>query len=446
MGNRYVVIGGIAAGMSAASRIKKVDKGAEVIVLEKGEFISYGACSMPYYIANPDGDYKDLIVLTVDDARDKRGIDVRTNHLVLGISPNEKRVFYKELISGKEKSINYDRLVIATGASPVKPPIPGIDNENVFSLRTLNDGVAIKKFIEEKKPKKAVIIGAGYIGLEMAESFKESGLDVTIVEMLEKPMPNYNGEIINSILKTLEGNGVKAYFNTTVERIDNDRVITTSGEFEADIVLLATGVKPNSKLAKDAGIELGVNGAIAVDSKMETSISGIFAAGDCAESIHRITNRKTYVPLGTVANKQGRVAGLNAARELARFPGVIKSAEFKLFDKEVASCGLTLNDALNEGFDPVEIVITASSAAHGYKYKYPIQVAMIGDKKTGKLLGCQMIGKTGVAHRINIVATAIFNGNTVKEFSMFDLAYAPPFSPVWDPVLVAANVLSGKLK
>ena len=239
---------------------------------------------------------------------------------------------------------------------------------------------------------------------------------------------------------------MKAYFNTKVERIDDKKVVTDKAEFDADIVLLATGVKPNSKLAKESGIELGVNEAIAVDSKMETSVSGIYAAGDCAESIHRITNRKIYVPLGTVANKHGRVAGLNAARELTRFPGAIKSAEFKLFDKEVASCGLTLSEAFEQGFDPVEVSITASSSAHGYKYKYPIQVAMIGDKKTGKLLGCQMIGKTGVAHRINIVATAIFNGNTVKEFSMFDLAYAPPFSPVWDPVLVAANVLGGKLK
>ncbi len=446
MSNRYIVIGGIAAGMSAASRIKKVEPGAEVIVFEKGDFISYGACSMPYYISNPEGDYKDLIVLTVDDARNKRGIDVRTKHLVLGISPNEKRVFYKELISGKEKSIDYHKLIIATGASPVKPPIAGVDNENVFSLRTLDDGIKIKNFIAEKKPKKAVIVGAGYIGLEMCESFKESGLEVTVVEMLEKPMPGYNSKIIDSILDTLTENGVKAYFNTTVERIEENKVITTAGEFEADIVLLATGVRPNVALAKEAGIELGVNGAIAVDSKMETSISGIYAAGDCAESIHRITNRKTYVPLGTIANKHGRVAGLNAARELARFPGAIKSAEFKLFDKEVASCGLTLDEALADGFDAVEIAITASSAAHGYKYRYPIHVAMIGDRKTGRLLGCQMIGKTGVAHRINIVATAIFNGNTVKEFSMFDLAYAPPFSPVWDPVLVAANVLSGKLK
>ncbi len=446
MKNRYVVIGGIAAGMSAASRIRKVEPGAEVIVFEKGEFISYGACSMPYYISNPDGNYKDLIVLTVEDAKNKRGIDVRTNHLVIGISVNERRVFYKDLISGKEKSINYDRLIIATGASPVKPPIAGVDNENVFSLRTLDDGIAIKKFIAENNPKKAVIVGAGYIGLEMAESFRERDMDVTILEMLEKPMPNYNPEIIDLILKTLEDNGVKAYFNTKVERIDDKKVVTDKAEFDADIVLLATGVKPNSKLAKESGIELGVNEAIAVDSKMETSVSGIYAAGDCAESIHRITNRKIYVPLGTVANKHGRVAGLNAARELTRFPGAIKSAEFKLFDKEVASCGLTLSEAFEQGFDPVEVSITASSSAHGYKYKYPIQVAMIGDKKTGKLLGCQMIGKTGVAHRINIVATAIFNGNTVKEFSMFDLAYAPPFSPVWDPVLVAANVLGGKLK
>jgi len=446
MKNRYVVIGGIAAGMSAASRIKKVDKNSEVIVLEKGEFISYGACSMPYYIANPEGDYKDLIVLSVEDAINKRGIDVRTNHLALGISVNEKRVFYKELTSGKEKSIDYDRLVIATGASPIKPPIAGVDNDNVFSLRTLNDGIRIKKFIEEKKPKKAVIVGAGYIGLEMAESLTSLGIQVVIIEMLEKPMPLYNESIVETILKTLEENGVKTYFSSKVERIEGNKVYSTAGEFDADMILLATGVKPNVSLAKDAGIELGVKGAIAVDSKMETSVSGIYAAGDCAESINRITNRKIYVPLGTVANKHGRIAGLNAARELARFPGAIMSAEFKLFDKEVARCGLTLKEAIDDGFDPVEIVITASSAAHGVKERYPIQVAMIGDRKSGKLLGCQMIGKKGVAHRINIVATAIFNGNTAKEFSMFDLAYAPPFSPVWDPVLIAANVLSGKLK
>ncbi len=446
MNNKYVIIGGVAAGMSAASRIKKIDKSAEVVVFEKGEFISYGACGMPYYISNPDGDYRDLIVLTVEDARNKRGIDVRTNHLVMGISPNEKRVYYKELISGKEKSIAYDRLVIATGASPVKPPIPGVDNDNVFSLRTLKDGIKIKNFIKDRKPKKAVIIGAGYIGLEMAESLKECGIEITLIEMLEKPMPQFNEKIINEILTTLQENGVNTFFSTVVERIDTNKVITDKGEFDADFVLLATGVKPNTQLAKDAGIELGIKGAIAVDSKMETSVSGIYAAGDCAESIHRITNRKIYVPLGTIANKQGRVAGLNAARELVRFPGAIKSAEFKLFDREVASCGLTLKEAIEEGFDPVEITITASSAAHGYKERYPIHIAMIGDRKTGKLLGCQMIGKTGVGHRINIVATAIFNGNTAREFSMFDLAYAPPFSPVWDPVLIAANVLSGKLK
>ncbi len=446
MSERFVVIGGIAAGMSAASRIKKVKPDSEVIVFEKGEYISYGACSMPYYISNPEGDYRDLIVLSVDDAREKRKIDVRTNHFVLGISPTEKRVFYRELISGKEKSINYDRLVIATGAFPVKPPVGGVDEDYVFSLRTLDDGIKIKEFINEKKPRSAVIIGAGYIGLEMAESFKELGLDVTIVEMLEKPMPDYNEKIISTILQTLKENGVKAFFNARVERIEDNIVYSTAGNFRADIVLLATGIKPSVKLAKDAGIELGENGAIAVDSKMETSVSGIYAAGDCAESIHRLTNRKVYVPLGTVANKHGRIAGLNAARETIRFPGVIKSAEFKLFDREVARCGLTLREAMEEGFDPVEVSITASSSAHGYRHRYPIQIAMIGDRRTGKLLGAQMIGKVGVAHRINIVATAIFNGNTVKEFSMFDLAYAPPFSPVWDPVLIAANVLSGKLK
>jgi len=230
-----------------------------------------------------------------------------------------------------------------------------------------------------------------------------------------------------------------------VERITEKGVRLTDRLVEADLVLLAKGIRPNGKLAEEAGIRLGVAGAIAVDQRMETSIAGIFAAGDCAESYHRISNKKIYVPLGTVANKHGRVAGLNCARQSARFPGAISSAEFKLFEMEVARTGMTLHEALENGFEAEEIVITASSAAHGYPESVPIQVEMVGDKQSGRLLGAQMIGAAGVAERINIIAVAIFNGNTVDEFSMFDLAYAPPFSPVWDPVLVAANVLKGKL-
>ena len=273
MTNRYAVIGGIAAGMSAASRIRKVDPESEIAVFEKGEYISYSACSMPYYISNPEGDYKDLIVLTVDDARNKRGIDVRTKHLVLGISPNEKRVFYKELISGKEKSIDYHKLIIATGASPVKPPIAGVDNENVFSLRTLDDGIKIKNFIAEKKPKKAVIVGAGYIGLEMCESFKESGLEVTVVEMLDEILIEVEPVSKMALVERLGKAGVEIYTGWHLEEVTDKGVVCTDKKWgrhkiEADTVVLAVGLKARKELAE----------------KFRGLAPEVYVIGDCVEA------------------------------------------------------------------------------------------------------------------------------------------------------------------
>jgi len=445
MTNRYAVIGGVAAGMSAASRIRKVDPDSEIVVFEKGAYISYSACSMPYYIANPETQLENLIVLSVENARNKRRIDVRTGHLVTRILPAQRKIEFAKLPSGLEGSYTYDRLVIATGATPYVPPIPGADRPNVVVLRTLDDGRRIKEMVESGTIRKAAILGAGYVGLEMCESLRKCGVEVTLISARSTPMFGWNEKIVATVIKTLGENGVNLIVNGKVERITEKGVRLTDRLVEADLVLLAKGIRPNGKLAEEAGIRLGVAGAIAVDQRMETSIAGIFAAGDCAESYHRINNKKIYVPLGTVANKHGRVAGLNCARQSARFPGAISSAEFKLFEMEVARTGMTLHEALENGFEAEEIVITASSAAHGYPESVPIQVEMVGDKQSGRLLGAQMIGAAGVAERINIIAVAIFNGNTVDEFSMFDLAYAPPFSPVWDPVLVAANVLKGKL-
>ncbi|MCK5879559.1 MAG: FAD-dependent oxidoreductase [Holophagae bacterium] len=445
MTNRYAVIGGIAAGMSAASRIRKVDPESEIAVFEKGEYISYSACSMPYYISNPQTSLEDLIVLSVEDAREKRRIDVRTGHMVTRILPAQRKIEFAKLPSGLEGSYTYDRLVIATGATPYVPPIPGADGPNVVVLRTLEDGRHIKEMIATGDIRKAVILGAGYVGLEMCESLRESGIETTLISARAMPMFGWNEKIVATVIETLEKNGVTLIVNAKIERITDAGVRLDDRLVEADLVVMAKGIRPSVKLAEDAGIRLGAGGAIAVDQRMETSATGIFAAGDCAESYHRINNKKIYVPLGTVANKHGRVAGLNCARQSARFPGVISSAEFKLFEMEVARTGMTLHEAVENEFDAEEIVIRTTSAAHGYPESCPIQVEMVGDRKSGQLLGAQMIGETGVAERINIVAVAVFNGNTVDEFSMFDLAYAPPFAPVWDPVLVAANVLKGKL-
>jgi len=445
MKTKYVVIGGVAAGMSAASRIKKVDKNSEVTVFEQGDFISYSACSMPYFISNSKASYEDLIVLTPENARNARGINVQTGKKVVKILPSQKIIFYVDANSGKEGKTEYDRLVIATGASAIRPNIEGIDNDNVFFLRKLSDGIKIKQFLNTNKVDDAVIIGGGLIGLEMCESLHTLFKKVTLVEAESTLLKTYNKRIVDIVNSKLAEKGISVLLGKKVSKIESTNIMIGDEKISSQIVLCATGIKPNSEIAKEAGIETGVKDAVSVDRKMETSVSGIFAAGDCAESLNLIVNKKTYVPLGTVANKQGRVAGINAAKGYAVFKGVLGSVEFKLFDLEIAKTGLSVMEADSYGIDAIEVGITAPSTAHGYPERTSIDVVLTADKKTGKLLGAQMIGKSGVAQRINTVATAIYNEMTVDDFSMLDFAYAPPFSPVWDPLLVAANVLKGKL-
>ncbi len=445
MQNKYVVIGGVAAGMSAASRIRKADPQASVIVLEQGDHISYSACAMPYFIADPDMPVDELKVLSIEDARNKRKIDVRTRHRAIRIDCGKREAVAVHVDSGNETAFPYDRLVIATGASPVAPGVPGEDLPHVKCLRTLDDGIAIRSMLDSGHVTRSVILGGGFIGLEMCEALRTRNLPVTLVTSRSVPMAGLDNAIVRIIVDTLRENGVEHVADATARGITGKTVQLADRELEADLVVVGKGVRPNAALAEAAGIRLGAAGAIGVDERMETSEAGVYAAGDCAETLHRLMERRAYIPLGTVANKQGRVAGLSAAREVARFPGAISSTQLKLFDMELAHTGLTVEQAQLEGFDPVSIHITAPSAAHGYPERHPIDIVMIADKSTRRILGAQMIGRTGVAHRINIIATAIFNGNRADEFAMFDLAYAPPFAPVWDPVLVAANVLAGKL-
>jgi NADPH-dependent 2,4-dienoyl-CoA reductase/sulfur reductase-like enzyme len=445
MKTKYIVIGGVAAGMSAASRIKKLDKDSEVLVLEQGDFISYSACSMPYFISNSSVSYSDLIVLTPERAKNSRGIEVKTGKRVVKISPTQKNILYVDTSSGKEGKEEYDRLVIATGASAVLPPIEGVDNKNVFLLRKLSDGIKLKQFLNNENVNNVAVIGGGLVGLEMCESFHSLGKNVTLIEAEQSLLKNYNKRIVEVVNNKLTEKGISVLTGKAVSKITSTNIMIENEKIPAHVVLCATGIKPNSAIAKEAGIETGVKDAIAVDRRMETSVSGIYAAGDCAESLNLIVNKKTYVPLGTVANKQGRVAGINAAKGYAVFKGILGSMEFKLFDLEIARTGLSAVDAEMYGFDVVEVGITAPSTAHGYPQRTSIEVVMTAEKRTGKLLGAQMVGKIGVAQRINTVATAIYNEMSVDDFSMLDFAYAPPFSPVWDPLLVAANVLKGKL-
>ncbi len=444
---RLLIIGGVAAGMSAASRAKRRNPDLDVIVLEKTQYISYGSCGLPYYISDMIHDHNKLVIIPPKVAREKRGIDVRLLHEATEIRTDEKKVRALNHETGEETTFYYDKLVIATGAGAARPPIRGIDLKHVFVLRTLTDGVALKSFIDSGKPKKAVIIGAGYIGLEMAEAFSTRGLHVTILEKLPNILGTMDEEINTIVESELERNHVGLHKNAGVVAFEGNSagevqsvVLEDGRRFEADLVLVATGVKPHVRFAEAAGIKLGPTGAIAVNEKQETNVPDVYAAGDCAEALHLVTGKPAYIPLGPTANKQGRVAGENAAGGFGIFKGIVGTAVFKCFDLEVARTGLTSVEAEREGFATVTSTITDKCCAGYYPGASPITIKFVMNKENGQLLGAQMVGNHGVSKRIDVLATALFKKMTVEEISQLDLSYAPPFAPVWDPILIAANI------
>ncbi|UCG67121.1 MAG: CoA-disulfide reductase [Deltaproteobacteria bacterium] len=448
---RLVVIGGVAAGMSAASSAKRIRPQMEVTVLEKDAYISYGACSLPYYISNDVKDVRDLFALTPEAAEKERGITVITRHEVLAIDKNSKEVLARDLERGKEVTLPYDKLVLATGGSPIIPRLPGVDLKHIFTVRTLNDGLAIKAYTDEERPKRAVIVGGGYIGMEMSESLRKRGLEVTVIEKMDRVLGTMDTEITDIVEGKLASEDVELHKETSVERFEGEdgvvrRVFTDRGSFDADLVLLAVGVRPNTELAKGLGVELGARGAIGVDEHLCTNVPDIYAAGDCAETLHLVTCKKVYIPLGTTANKQGRIAGENVAGLDSVFEGVVGSAVSKIFDLEVARTGLTAVEAKGEGYEFFGSTIEGWSRSRAYPAGEPITVTYIVEKESGRLLGAQMVGTEGVAHRIDTLAAALYARMTVDEVARLDLAYAPPFASVWDPILIAANVALKKLK
>jgi len=341
--------------------------------------------------------------------------------------------------------------VIATGARAVKPNIKGIDLNGIFTIRFLEDGIAIKNFIRENSPKKALIIGAGYIGMEMAEALVSLGIDVTIVEVMPNILGSMDDEINEVVEAELQKNGVKLLKSTSVVEFVGDgfvrkAILNNGSSLDVDLVIVGAGIKPNSEIARDAGIEIGRSGAIAVNQRMETNIPGVFAAGDCAEAFHLVLGRPVYIPLGTTANKQGKVAGENAVGGNAIFKGIVGTAVFKVFELEVARTGISEKQAKEEGIDYVSTVIEHGSRAHYYPGGSKIRVKLIAERKTGRLLGAEMVGRDGVAKRIDVFATALHARMSIDEIAGLDLSYAPPFAPVWDPILIAANDIEKKLK
>ncbi|MBW7882146.1 MAG: FAD-dependent oxidoreductase [Caldilineaceae bacterium] len=451
MNQPYVIIGGDAAGMSAASKIKRMQPKAEVIVFERGEHISYSACGMPYWIGGIVESDEELLVLTPEKARNKRGIDVRMHHEVTAIDRSRKQVSVHDLASSRRFVQPYGKLVIATGASAVKPPIPGMELPGVFTLRNLSDSQRIHAYIAQHAPQHAVIIGGGYIGIEMAEALIDRGLSVHVVEMLPQILPNFDAEIVADVAEHVTEKGVHLHTDSKVYSVEpctsGGLLVTASeGTLNADLVLVAVGVRPNGELASAAGLRMGEKGAIWVDDHMRTDDEEIYAAGDCVEHYHLVLGKNSWIPLAPSANKGGRVAGANAAGGDMRFPGILGTLVVKVFDYTMSATGVTEGEVRDsgrfgaQGEDVGSVVISSLDRAGYWPGVEKMKVKLIYQKSSGRILGCQLAGKAGVNKRIDIVATAIAAGMTVDDLGMLDLSYAPPYSPVYDPVQVAANV------
>jgi len=452
---KIVVIGGVAAGPKVASKIKRLRPDADVTVVEKGEFLSYAGCGLPYYISGVVKEQKELMCTPVGVVRDpvffQKVKDFRAlNHTeAMEIDREQKRVRVRDVRNGDDAWLDYDKLVLATGARPVVPPIPGVELDNVFTLHGVHDAEGIRALLAEKKAHDVTIVGGGLIGVEATEAIAEHGCRVTIVEMLPQILTILDWEMARLVEQHLETHAVKVLTGTQVTALEGDgqveRVVTEQGAFPADMVVLAIGVRPLVTLAREAGLKIGRTGAIQVDTHMQTSDPDIYAAGDCVQSLDLVTGEPTYVPLGSTANKQGRVAAVNVCGGDDRFPGVLGSTVCKVFDYCVARTGLTEAKARDLGYDVVTALAPAPDKAHFMPEARPLLLKLVVDAGTRRLLGAQATGPGDGSKRIDVAAMAITAGMTVDDLAGADLAYAPPYAPAMDNIITAANVARNKL-
>ncbi|HEY7273551.1 MAG TPA: FAD-dependent oxidoreductase [Actinoplanes sp.] len=444
---KLVVIGGDAAGMSAASQARKRKSAEElpIVVFERGHFTSYSACGIPYWIGGSVKERDALVTREPAEFR-KVGIDVRMRHEVVAIDLDARTVIARDLDSGGTVREPFDQLVYAAGAVPLTPDWARVEGDGVFGVQTLDDGTAIHAWLEsDPTPRRAVVIGGGYIGIEMAEAMMRRGLDVTLLEKAPQPLSTVDPDMGEKVAQAIREMDITICTGVEVEGLEvaNGRVravVTGDGTLPADVVVLGLGVRPNTDLAADAGIPLGVTGGLRTDLRMRvTGADGIWAAGDCVETVHLVSGQPVHVALGTHANKQGRVAGINLGGGYATFPGVVGTAVTKLCDLEVARTGLTEKEADDAGYAFVTASVESRSRAGYYPGAALMTVKLIAEKRTGLLLGGQIVGREEAAKRIDSLAIALWNRMTVEEMTALDLSYAPPFSPVWDPVLIAAR-------
>jgi len=444
---KAVIIGGDAAGMSAASQIKRQQPDWDVIVFEMGTYISYAACGTPYYVEGLVQDLNALVEVTPEEAREKRKIDLRLNHQVMRILPAEKKVVVQNETETFEEE--YDKLMIATGARPNTLDINIEEYEDVFTINNLVDAEKMREYILRKKPSRMAVIGGGFIGIEMAEAIHEQGIETIHIHRREDLNRSFEKEISDIIKKKLSDSGVQLKFNHAFKGIRKNTsdlsIVTNKDEIKADAVVLALGVIPNNQLASDAGIALGINNAIAVNEFLETSIADIYASGDCATARVTHFNLETHTPLALKANKQGMIGGINMCGGKEKFPGVLNSSITKVFDMGVSRTGLTAEEGESLGLEPTKIVIQSRDKARYYPGSAPFTSLLIISKKDRRIIGAQLTGNLESVKRIDVYSTMIYNKMTIDQAFELDLAYAPPFSPVYDPVLLAARVARKKV-
>jgi NADPH-dependent 2,4-dienoyl-CoA reductase/sulfur reductase-like enzyme len=440
---RFVIIGGSDAGISAAPRARELDSSAHISVILADAFPNYSICGLPFYLSGETPDWRQLAHRT-----EFEGIELLTNRTAHGFDPSNRTVTVTDT-DGREQTISYNALLIGTGARPVTPPVPGIDSPGVFPLHTMEDGFRVHRYLEEQQPQSAVIVGSGYIGLEMADALTHRGVKVTLIGRSKTVLPTVDANFGRIIEDTLRGHGVRVESNCEVHRIaeDQGRLLVYGSRdlaVSAELVLVGVGVESNAAIGKKAGLRTGVKGALSVSRRMQRDIAGVYAAGDCVETWHRLLGAPTYLPLGTTSHKQGRVAGENAMGGSREFQGSLGTQVVKVFDLAIARTGIPDGEARKAGFQS----FTVESRHFDHKAYYPgaqqLCVSLTGDHQTGKLLGAQILGhwQSEVAKRIDVYATALFHGMDMEGVNDLDLSYTPPFSSPWDPVQMAAQAWS----
>ncbi|MCL2834252.1 MAG: FAD-dependent oxidoreductase [Treponema sp.] len=451
---KIVIVGGVAGGATAAARLRRLDEHAEIIMFERGEHISFANCGLPYYIGAAIEDREELLLQTPESFNARFNVDVRVLSEVIFIDRSVKTVKVKNIKTGETYLQNYDKLILSPGGSPIKPPVEGIDSKRVFTLRNVADTDLIKNFIKTEKPKNAAVIGGGFIGIEMAENLCEAGLKTSIVEMADQIITPLDIDIVCEVQNHLREKGVSLYLNNGFKKIiETDSGLTVelqSGSINADMVILAIGVKPESKLARDAGLNVNSRGGIMADKHMRTSDPDIFAAGDAAEIIDFVTGEPAMVPLAGPANKQGRIAADNICGITSEYHGTQGSAVIKVFDMTVAFTGINEKTAKRLKLNYDKIFLWLGGHAGYYPGSRSMSIKVIFEKDNGKILGAQIAGFDGVDKRADVIAVAIRAGMTAKDLCSLELCYAPPYSSAKDPVNMAGfvieNILTGRIK